>query len=87
MHGGWGEGSWGFRTNVWLLTLQSAPTCVPPAPGLIAWWPGEGDGTDRLSTNHLTLLNGLGFVPGLVGQAFSFTGAGETTSSSTPSLT
>jgi hypothetical protein len=25
MHGGWGDPDWRFRTNVWLLTIQSAP--------------------------------------------------------------
>ncbi|MBI5383848.1 MAG: hypothetical protein HZA90_04085 [Verrucomicrobia bacterium] len=28
MHGGWGDPDWDFRTNVWLLTLQSAPQPV-----------------------------------------------------------
>ena len=28
MHGGWGDPDWRFRTNTWLLRIQSAPTGV-----------------------------------------------------------
>lgn len=46
--------------------------CTAPPSGLAAWWPGEGNAEDRVSTNHGTLVGGTSFVPGFVGQAFSF---------------
>jgi hypothetical protein len=51
--------------------------CVPPAPGLVAWWPAEANAIDLAGTNHGTLRNGAAFVPGKVGHAFSFDGADD----------
>src|SRR5207244_6728325 len=50
----------------------SADQGAPPS-GLVSWWQGEGDGQDIIGANHGTLVNGLGFAPGKVGQAFNFT--------------
>jgi hypothetical protein len=51
--------------------------CAPPPPGLIAWWPGDGDARD-LGTNGLggELLPGTAFAVGKVGAAFAGGGAG-----------
>ncbi len=49
-------------------------SCVPPPPGLVSWWPGEGNANDIVGTNNGTLVNGAAFAPGIVGQAFSFDG-------------
>jgi len=52
----------------------SAADCAPPPPGLVGWWPGEGDANDIGGTNNGTLLNGATFAPGEVGSAFSLNG-------------
>jgi hypothetical protein len=54
--------------------IASAQTCVPPPPGMVSWWPGDGDANDITGGNHGTLQNGATFATGLVGQAFSFVG-------------
>jgi hypothetical protein len=48
-------------------------TCTPPPSGLVGWWKAEGNGLDSAGTNDGTLLGGLGFTNGEVGQAFNFT--------------
>lgn len=48
--------------------------CIMPPDGLISWWPGDGDALDIVGGNNGELLNGAGFAPGIVGQAFSFDG-------------
>jgi Concanavalin A-like lectin/glucanases superfamily/Immunoglobulin I-set domain len=61
-------------SSVALLTVNPAPRCAPPPPGLSCWWPAEGDAKDRLQADDGTLQGGLGFAPGETGQAFSFDG-------------
>jgi len=57
---------------------QPSTHCVPPPPGLISWWPGEGDARDVAGTNHGTLINGASTTAmGVVGQAFSFDGVDD----------
>jgi len=58
-----------------VLTANPAPPCAPPPAGLIGWWPGEGTANDIVGANNGTLLNGVTFAPGNVGQAFAFNGA------------
>lgn len=62
---------------LWSPDLAQA-SCVSPPPGLMAWWPGEGNANDVISGNNGTLTNGAGFSAGEVGQGFSFgtSGAG-----------
>jgi hypothetical protein len=50
------------------------PNCTPPPSGLVSWWPGEGNANDIAGTNNGTPYNGVGFAPGMVGQAFVFNG-------------
>ena len=45
-------------------------------PGIVSWWPAEGNANDIISGNNGTLVGGVTFAPGMVGQAFSFNGAG-----------
>jgi len=51
---------------------------APPIPGLISWWPGEGNANDVIGTNNGVLQNGLGFAAGEVGQGFNFDGIDDT---------
>lgn len=46
--------------------------CTPP--GLIAWWPGEGNANDVVNSYHGTLMNGATFTSGMIGKAFSLDG-------------
>ena len=51
--------------------------CVPPLPGLVSWWPADGDPRDVLGANHGTLENGATFAPSVVGQAFDLDGTDD----------
>jgi hypothetical protein len=53
------------------------PVCVASPVGALAWWPGEFDGSDVIGNNLGTLLNGATCVPGLRGQAFSFSSTSQ----------
>lgn len=50
--------------------------CLPPLPGLLAWWTGNGSADDLVSTNDGLLQNSAGYVPGKVGAGFLLDGAG-----------
>lgn len=58
------------------ITVNPAP-CLHPPSGLISWWRGEADFTDRVSNNHGTPLNGPTFIPAKVGQGFSLDGTDD----------
>src|SRR5690349_5501203 len=45
--------------------------CVPRPAGLVSWWAGEGNASDRTGLNPGTLQGGTSFEAGKVGQAFS----------------
>ena len=52
-----------------------AASCAPAPPGLVGWWPGDGDATDYASTNNGILQGGAtATATGMVAQAFSFDG-------------
>ncbi|HXT40398.1 MAG TPA: LamG-like jellyroll fold domain-containing protein, partial [Candidatus Angelobacter sp.] len=54
----------------------SAPTvCVSAPPGLVAWWPGDDNAFDIVGKKNWTMIGGVTFAPGKVGQAFSLNGA------------
>jgi len=53
-----------------------AQPCTPP-PGIVSWWPGDGNAIDIVDGNSGTLINGATFAPGQVGQAFSFDGVND----------
>lgn len=49
-------------------------TPIPPPPGLIHWWPGDGSAEDIVGGRHGALSGDATCAPGLVGQAFGFDG-------------
>ena len=49
----------------------------PAMPGLVSWWKGEGNAQDSGGSRHGTVVGDTTFVPGKVGQAFSFDGDGD----------
>jgi hypothetical protein len=58
------------------LPLQISGGLAPLNP--IGWWRAEADALDNTGAHHGTLLGATGFVPGAVGQAFSFNGGSAT---------
>jgi subtilase family serine protease len=58
-----------------VLTVNPPPPCAPVSAGMVNWWQGEGNANDSIGTNNGTLMGNVGFVPGEVGQAFSFAGS------------
>ena len=65
--------------------LAAGQTCTLPPTGLVSWWPGDGNADDIEDGNDGTLLGGVTFAPGLVGQAFSFDGVDAFVSIHNPS--
>jgi serine/threonine protein kinase len=59
------------------LALLPALSKSPLPPGLVSWWPAEGDGSDVMGHNPGTLRNGASFAPGKVGQAFNLNGTSQ----------
>ncbi len=54
--------------------LPAVVRTIAPPPGLVAWWPGEGNAQDIVGGNDGELVGGVSFAPGLVGRAFRFDG-------------
>ena len=63
-----------FRATA--VTGDAGPTPIPPPPGMVSWWPGDGNANDIWGGNHGT-LTGDATADGKVGQAFSFDGVGD----------
>ena len=57
--------------------IPSTPTPAPPSPGLLNWWPGNGNANDIVSGVNGTMRNGATFAAGKVNQAFSLDGAND----------
>lgn len=56
-------------------SFSHAQVCSPTPSGLVAWYPGDGNGNDISgNNNHGTLQNGATFAAGKAGQAFSLDG-------------
>lgn len=49
---------------------------IPTRPGLIGWWPGEGNANDVACGHNGVALNGVTYVPAKVGQGFNLNGQG-----------
>src|SRR5205823_6229319 len=56
------------------LTVNPPPPCLTPPATLVSWWRAEGNANDAIGGNNGSLFNGTAFMPGRVGQAFSFDG-------------
>ena len=57
-----------------VLTVVATMPCDPAPPGLVSWWPAEGNANDIISGNNGSLI-GSGYASGEVGQAFVFNGS------------
>jgi hypothetical protein len=58
----------GFFSGTTTASADSACYSVPGGP--VSWWPGEGTGEDIVDGNDGTIVGGISFAPGVVGQAF-----------------
>ncbi len=62
-----------------LLTVNALPpSCDPTPAGLVSWWTGQSNANDSFGANNGTLVGGVTFTNGEVGQAFSFDGVSGT---------
>jgi len=69
------------------LTLLPAPDCTQTPPGLISWWPGDGNGADTMGTNNIAAFSPTLYVTGKLNRAFSFNGVSSRVQvNSSPSL-
>lgn len=60
-------------SQVAVLTVQpEPPVCAEAPPGLVGWWPGEGNFEDATGVHPGAARAGVNFTMGLRGQAFSF---------------
>jgi hypothetical protein len=55
----------------------AAQYCVEPPAGLVSWWPGDGNADDVFAGHDGLILGGMGFEPGMVGDAFSVDGVDD----------
>src|SRR5438046_3200289 len=72
-------------TGAQALDPNGIPTCTPPPPGMVGWWPAEGTANDIRGDNN-GALNGNGFFAGEVEQAFSFSNVSGITVPDSPVL-
>src|SRR5437879_12449240 len=70
-----------WMTMVLLMTAPSSviqgANCLQAPPGLVSFWPADGDANDLAGLNNGSLFNGTTFAPGEVGSAFSFDGVDD----------
>ena len=55
--------------------ILQADTCSAALPGLVAWWRGDGNALDSAGTNNPSVVTGVGYRDGKVGQAFQYDGS------------
>lgn len=48
--------------------------CITPPPGLVSWWPGDGNYQELVGANNGNPPSGATFPAGMVAQAFGFDG-------------
>ena len=53
-------------------TTAQAPYSIP-SQGLIGWWRADGNPNDSAGTHNGTTPYGMTYMPGIIGQAFSYT--------------
>ncbi len=63
-----------------------APATQPEISGLVGQWKGEGNANDSGGFDNATMSGSVSYSPGVVGQAFQFTGTGSVVASDSPAL-
>ncbi len=64
--------------------LTPPPNCDPTPTGLVSWWQGEGNANDPVGGNNGTIVGGVAYAAGEVGQSFSFSTDGQAVSVGNP---
>ncbi|MCI0747126.1 MAG: immunoglobulin domain-containing protein, partial [Verrucomicrobia subdivision 3 bacterium] len=62
-------------TGIELFAVFREDLCDAP-PGLVSWWPMDGDVQDVADMNQPSATNGLSFVPGMVGSGLTLAAGG-----------
>ncbi len=55
--------------------LAQVPSCVPPPPGMVAWWPGDASASDIAGSNDGSIVGSVTYAAGRVDLAFRFDGS------------
>lgn len=68
-----------FSSSAWTAVPNNKivfadPLCLPPPPGMIGWWSGDGEARDLANDFHGSLEEGINFASGKVDQAFALDG-------------
>jgi uncharacterized protein (TIGR03437 family) len=63
--------------NVTITIVKTPVPCAQPPAGMLTWWRGDGDASDRASDHDGALRNTANFSTGFVGQGFSFPPPGQ----------
>src|SRR5882724_2657779 len=53
---------------------SAPPACTSAPPGLVGWWPGDGNYVDIQGRSNGAPSGGVSFAQGQIGQAFDFNG-------------
>src|ERR1051325_6832462 len=56
------------------LARGQSPNCAPTPPGAVGWWKGESNALDSAGGNNATIIGGVTYGAGKVGQGFVFNG-------------
>lgn len=64
-----------FTTTDDVTIIVNPYPCITPPPGLVGWWPGDGNYQELVSANNGNPQTGATFPTGLVAQAFGFDGS------------
>jgi len=56
------------------VTAQGSTNCLAPPAGLVSFWTGDGTAADIIGPNNGTLVGGVSYTSGEVGQAFNLDG-------------
>jgi hypothetical protein len=65
------------QSNFNSITPPTGPTVTNPPPALVSLWRGEGNAQDAVGDNHGTLVGGVAFGQGVVGQGFLLDGQND----------
>jgi hypothetical protein len=64
-------------SGAWDIGPYQYEACDAPPAGLVSWWAAEGNANDSFGANNGTLVDGVTFATGEVGDAFDFNGTSQ----------